>query len=76
MISDEEANKEIEKFHKQLLRNVIKVIRLHQKEVRKLPNTDKSFEIFNNGSIAFGDVLIHQIKQEIKSIGSDKEKSK
>lgn len=35
MMKEEKINKEIEKFHVQLLKNIIKVIKLNQKEIRK-----------------------------------------
>ncbi len=34
-MKEEKINKEIEKFHVQLLKNIIKVIKLNQKEIRK-----------------------------------------
>ena len=59
MKTDKEAEKEIIRFEKKLLENVIKIIKLNQEEVRKL----KPQEDFHRGSIAFGDVLIHILKE-------------
>ena len=59
----EEAKKEIIKFHVQVLRNVIKVIKVNQKEVERIHKKNKSD--FHLGSIAFGNVIIYQLNEEI-----------
>ncbi len=62
-MKEEEINQEIEKFHIQLLKNVIKVIKLNQKEIKK-----QNTSFFNNGAVCFGDVIILEINHEIGKI--------
>lgn len=77
-ISEEEANREISKFHKALLEQVIKVIKVNQDGVRVVMNAGteraKKLKDFYLGSISFGDVLIHQIGLDIKRINKEMRK--
>ncbi len=59
-------NEELEKFHIQLLENVIEVIKTNQASVDKI-NRDNN-DSYHKGAISFGDVIIHEIRNEIRKI--------
>lgn len=65
MISEQAAEMELTKFHIQLLKNVIEVVKVNQKEVERTQDME---DLFHSGAVAFGEVIIHQIRKEIKRL--------
>ena len=79
MITENQANREIEKFHRQLFSNVIDIIKLNQKALKKLlakENRGENFRDFHKGELAFGDVLIHLLAKEIRKLAIKDENAK
>ena len=66
MKNEQEAIKEIRKFEKAVLDRVIKLIEVNQGELNRiLKEYPSDADVFHRGSIAFGDVLIHEIKRQL-----------
>jgi len=66
-ITDKEADEEVDKFANQVYDKVIELIKINQKELERINKEEKGdFMDFNNGGIAFGDVIIHQINKQLK----------